>query len=171
MKELFVSENDWDSHRELLYVALENTRNAAVEFGRGFGSTRLMDEYCYKNGRIFISVETNGEWNKKCHVVYGWSVNDDNYLNVMQEWPDVFKDPIGLLFIDSAPGEQRKDLIKKYANRAITILAHDTEEGAEYVYGMKEILSTFKYRLDYKPEGKPWTTAVSNFIDVSKWKV
>lgn len=73
------------------------------------------------------------------------------------------------MFIDGKPGEQRKELIEKHRNNAHVIVVHDTEPGAEYVYGMAEILSTFKYRLDYEPEGEPHTTAVSNFINVCDW--
>jgi hypothetical protein len=76
-----------------------------------------------------------------------------------------------LVFIDLAPAEKRKVILSMLEEREMSdmFVIHDTEDGAEYVYGMKEILSTFKYRLDYQPEGKPRTTAVSNFIDVTKW--
>ena len=75
---------------------------------------------------------------------------------------------IGLMFIDAAPAEIRKLLISKYKDIPVMVI-HDTEPGAEYVYGMNEVLSSFKYRLDYQPEGKPHTTAVSNYINVCEW--
>jgi hypothetical protein len=87
----------------------------------------------------------------------------------MEEWPEDFKENLSILFVDSAPGEERKEVIKKYLHRADVIIAHDVEPGAEYVYGMTPILSTFKYRLDFTPEGKPHTCVVSNVIDVTQW--
>jgi hypothetical protein len=81
------------------------------------------------------------------------------------------QDLVGLMFIDCAPAEDRRALVSLFKNIDGVLIIHDTEPGAEYVYGLKEILSTFKYRKDYAPEGKPWTTAVSNFIDVSKWEL
>jgi len=74
-----------------------------------------------------------------------------------------------VLFVDCAPGEIRKDLIQKWRNKAKIIVAHDTEIGAEYVYGMADVLSSFKYRLDYQPNGKPSTTIISDFFNVMEW--
>lgn len=153
------STNDYDSHIELLYTSLINTSGNAVELGCGYGSTLLIREYCEKNDRKFVSLENNTEWAKKfsSHVV------SENYHEA-----DLFM-PCGLLFIDSKPGEDRKHLIADYAHKADVIVVHDSEIGAEYVYGLSNVLNSFKFRLDYKPEGKPGTTAVSNFIDVRQW--
>ena len=151
------STNDWDSHRPLLYVALNNTEKGIIEFGCGDGSTDLLRNHKHA-GFKFLSFENNKEWASK----FGSKTGFKKYL----ELPNV---DTGMIFIDSAPGEERKYLIAKHNMTADVIVVHDTEEGAEYVYGMKEILSTFKYRLDYQPLGKPHTTAVSNFIDLTNW--
>lgn len=82
---------------------------------------------------------------------------------------DVYLHKPSLLFIDSAPGEQRKDLVILHKNNAEVIVLHDTEPGAQSIYGITEVLNSFKYRLDYYPEGMPGTTALSNFVDVTKW--
>ena len=160
MKELFVSINDWDSHRELLYVALKNTNGLVVEFGCGFGSTPLLEKYCIEHAREFISVDTDKEYSDLFPCTH--LVND---ILLDFELPTETE----LLFVDSKPGEQRKDIIDIYQYLAKVIVVHDTEEGAEYVYGMKSILSTFQYRKDFKPEGKPQTTIVSNFVNVGEW--
>lgn len=170
MKELFVSENDWDSHRPMLYCALLNTNGAVVELGSGLGSTPLLRSYCADSNRAFYSFESNKEWAIKTGSIFvngyiirdGESILNEMFINLMD---------LGLMFIDFAPGEERKVALQQYAKMVAVLVVHDTEPGAEYVYGLKEILSTFKYRKDYAPEGKPWTTAVSNFIDVSKWEL
>ena len=151
------SENDWDSHRPLLYLTLENSYGGVVEFGAGDGSTKLINEFCSGTWRDFVSFDNNKEWCKRVGSKYC-----EDYLGISIEGD------LCVVFIDAAPAEIRKELIKKW-NWVHFIVIHDTEEGANYVYGMSEILSTFKYRIDYRPEGKPHTTAVSNFIDVTKW--
>jgi hypothetical protein len=155
------SGNDWDSHRPALYLAAINTRpKDIVELGCGYGSTTLLNELCKSSGRPFFSFETNRDWAKKFDSV--------QVVSSYEEAP-MLKYKGGLLFVDCAPGDLRKKLIEKHADDFGVLIIHDTETGADYVYGMAEILSTFKYRLDYRPEGKPHTTAVSNFINVEEW--
>lgn len=156
------SENDWDSHKPMLNLCLNNTKGYVVEMGMGFGSTPMISFHCNINSRVFYSYETNREWYNKCAMFDCGKILTDDYL--MQDIGDV-----DLLFVDAAPGEVRKKLIDKYKDIVGVIVVHDTEPGAEYVYGMNEVLSTFKYRLDYTPEGKPHTTAVSNTVNVSEW--
>lgn len=159
----WLSKDDWDSHRELIYLALSKTdRKPFTEFGCGLGSTPLLKNYCHNDRRLFFSYETNREWASKFKDVTVMNDYDEIHLS-----DGNFKQ--GILFIDSAPGDQRKELIKKHANHANIIIVHDTEPGAEYVYGMSNILSSFKYQLNYTPKGKPHTTAVSNFVNVEEW--
>lgn len=155
------SESDWDSHRPCLYMALYNTTKIVCELGCGYGSTELISEFCKKHERLFYSYDTNEDWVEK---MGGKTSLISNYISDIR-----MNTKVDVLFIDCAPGEIRKDLIRKLSDRASIIVVHDTEEGAEYVYGMSEILSSFKYRLDYQPKGKPHTTAISNFIDVTNF--
>jgi len=152
------STNDWDSHRPLLFEAIQRVAGNVYEFGCGDGSTSLLTKWCSK--RRFFSFETNLEW-------------ADKFINVVPvfAYSDICApiDKLGVLFIDSAPADTRPQLIQDWRNLAQVIVVHDTEIEAEYVYGMKDILSTFKYRLDYQPEGKPHTTAVSNTVNVCTW--
>ena len=150
------SESDWDSHRELLYLALENTDGFVIELGSGFGSTPLLQDYCREKNRDFITYETNKEWAEKTG-----SVHTETYFKELGK--------IGLLFIDCAPGEIRKDLIEFYKEDAVVIMSHDTQNSAIYVYHMEEVLSSFKYRLDYQPKEKPSTTIVSETVNVCEW--
>jgi len=157
------STNDWDSHRPLLYISLVNSsQNTVLEFGCGEGSTELILFSSKNFQRPFYSFETNPEYAEKFKefgVIYV-----DDYLSL-----ENFTDKANVVFVDAAPAEARKGIINIWKDKSDIIVVHDSEPGAEYVYGLSEILSTFKYRLDYQPEGKPHTTAVSNFIDVTKW--
>lgn len=163
-----ISDNDFDSHREALYLALSKTAGSVVEFGAGDGSTRMIEKYCRMNNRSFLSYETNKEWAEKYPDT---TTLVPNYLSLPIFRPNTLDlmVGIGLAFIDAAPAEIRKDLIDIHKDNANVLIIHDTESGAEYVYGMSEVLSPFKYRLNYAPVGKPHTALVSNYIDVSQW--
>lgn len=152
------SKNDWDSHREALYLAWNNLDGFFIEMGCGYGSTSLLEFYCGLERMGFVSFDTDIEWAKNfTHTLV---------LNDLLELPPM---EVSMLFVDSKPGEKRKDLIAKWKKFAKVIIAHDVEPGANYVYGMADILSTFKYQLYYRPEGKPHTAIVSNFINVEEW--
>ncbi len=71
----------------------------------------------------------------------------------------------GTVFIDHRPGERRIEEIKRFEYKADIIVVHDTEQ-SEYKY--ETVFKNFKYRYDYK-RYTPYTTLVSNFIDVTKW--
>lgn len=154
------SESDWDSHRGLLWLCLEKLKPSfVVECGCGHGSTLLLDKHC----KSFTSYETNAEWFDKMLP----SVPDSLFW--IDCWGSMATQDCDLLFVDCAPGEIRKDIISEHKDTARVIVVHDSESGAEYVYGMSEVLNSFKYRLDYAPESKPHTTAVSNSIDITQW--
>ena len=153
------STNDWDSHRPLLWLAVNLAQvNKVWEFGCGYGSTKLLHNYCIEQGISFGSVDTNKDWAKKFECT-----------NHVHSYDLIGKIGEAILFVDCAPGEIRKLIIDKYKDDAKVIIVHDSEKTSNYVYGMADILSTFKYRIDYCPEGKPWTTAVSNFVNIEEW--
>jgi hypothetical protein len=153
--------NDWDSHRPLLHLALQKNNGFVIEAGCGFGSTVLIDKFVDKGN--LISYETNEMWFEKMYpLIKGAMV-------LLKKWDDIYLQSCNLFFCDAAPAEDRILLMDKFKDLAEVIIVHDTEESADYVYHLKDILNTFKYRLDFRPEGMPHTTAVSNFIDVEKW--
>ena len=149
------STNDWDSHLPAIYLVLlkDKETHPLAEFGSGH-STQIINEYC-RGHRKFESYENDKEW---C-VIPSKYVDDYSKVHLMLGY---------IVFIDGKPGEERKLLIERYKNNHLLII-HDTEPGADYVYHMSEVLSTFKYRLDYQPEGKPHTTVVSNTVNVCTW--
>jgi hypothetical protein len=160
--------SNYDSHRPLLWEALEATKGLVIEMGCGYGSTPFLDEYCADEKRRFISYENNPDW-------YGKMKLETRDMRLIKFWDEVFlthkdvdKDPIGVLFIDHAPGERRKIDIALHANQAKIIIAHDTEPAADHGYKMRAELKKFKYMIDYETNGA-WATAVSNFIDVTQW--
>lgn len=161
--------NDWDSHKPMLYwVVFHMKQGHIVEFGCGDGSTNQLWNLTTKMGMGFRSYETNEEWAKKfddrvVKTCYRYMTACTDLLHQSRVRPAV-------VFIDCAPGELRKELIEFWRHNAYVIVVHDTEDGADYVYGMKEVLSSFKYRADLELPGHPRTTAVSMKEDLNEWK-
>ena len=149
--------DDYSSHRPLVWMILEGDKekHPFAEFGSGH-STDIFREYCKHNNRNFESYENDKEWVNHTGSTY---IEDYKKLNLLMGY---------ILFIDGKPGEERKSLIEINKDKHILII-HDTENSSNFVYGMAEVLSTFKYRVDYCPEGKPWATAVSNFVNIEEW--
>lgn len=154
--------SNYDSHRPLLWAALEATQGLVVEMGCGYGSTPFLTEYCNEHKRELASYENNEEWFNKMK-------GQSPHIKYIMNWDFVQVRP-SLLFIDHAPGERRKVDIYRYADIAKIIVAHDTEPAADHGYRMRAELKKFKYLIDYETDGA-WASAVSNFIDVTKFEL
>jgi hypothetical protein len=178
----WMPEDDFSSHRPMLYRAIMNVAHSAfIEFGTGFGSTPLLKKTysSHFSDKDYISYENNHEWftNMKSSDYQLLPFTSEPafysgkhamfYVRNLLE-PNIWKGSI--LFVDCAPGELRKHLISKHSNIAKLIIVHDTEPGAEYVYGMADILGSFKYRCDLIVDGNPQTTVVSNLYEFDNWK-
>ncbi len=174
--------DDFSSHRPMLYRAIMNTHhNGFFEFGTGRGSTPLLQElYATEDLQLndCISYESDYQWfelmltKKHERVAHAENLYTHRNHTLFYE-PDYLQVNVwkgSIVFIDCAPGELRKYLISKHSNIAKLIIVHDTEPGAEYVYGMQEILNSFKYRCDLIVEGGPQTTVVSNLYEFNNWK-
>lgn len=163
------TQDDYGSHLPLLWLTLNKVKDIPVtEFGCGLSSTPLLANLCMEQDRGFEFVDTDKDWIEKVNKV----------LRVEGLFPEstlvgscLDVDWIGneIIFVDSKPGEERKDIIEKWRNHCPVIIAHDVESGAEYVYGMNKVLNSFKYRLYFQPEGKPHTCVVSNTVNVTTW--
>lgn len=177
----WMPEDDFSSHRPMLYRVIKNIHHVGFfEFGTGKGSTPLLqslyatdfpqnDCISYESDYQWYELMKSSSYDALPHGENIWTHKnhtlfyEPDYLHV-----NVWKGSI--VFIDCAPGELRKHLISKHSNIAKLIIVHDTEAGAEYVYGMAEILNSFKYRCDLIVEGAPQTTIVSNLYEFNNWK-
>jgi hypothetical protein len=158
-------DSNYNSHLPLLWEALEATKGLVIEMGMGHGSTPFLSEYCEQRDRELISYENDRGWLEKFsqythrkHFVIDW-----NMVSIANNFASV-------VFIDHAPGERRKYDISAFSSKAEIIVAHDTEPAADHGYQMRAELAKFKYCFEYETNGA-WATAVSNFIDITKWKV
>lgn len=167
-KEEFTKDSQgYGSHRPLLWEALEATKNLkrpVLELGAGESSTPYLRQYCKDNDLKFRSYDSDHAWAKKMGVYY----NDGNWdkLNCWDiHW--------GVVLLDLAPGEYRRVALMNL--NAEVIVLHDSEPVGWNAsdYRVRPLFSKFKYMIDDIPKekGAPWTTALSNTIDVTQFKL
>lgn len=143
----------------MLLLGLQVSKGDVVELGSGEGSTMLLRNYCEDHERKFTSYDNNEDWALKTGAIWirDWQTDI--------EWVN----PCGLLFIDSAPGEFRREMLMIMHSLADVIVIHDSEENGAGDYNLD--FSMFKYRLNYNLRGGgAGTTMVSNKIDVTKYE-
>lgn len=164
-KEAFLKDlSAWGSHRVLLFEALEATKDShlpVVELGCGDCSTPYLMEYCEKNKRVFFSFDSDKMWAEK----YG-----SDYVKDWERHP-LWLQKYSVCLLDLAPGEYRRVALMKL--NADIIVIHDSEPKGWNAsdYRVRPLFNQFKFVKDDQPKekGSPWTTALSNTIDVTKW--
>lgn len=156
----------WGNHRTLLWHALEATKKSSLpilELGSGPSSTPYLRQYCRDEGILFQTYETDKNWATTMNS--RWVANWDKE----KFWDEKFS----TVLLDCAPGEYRKIALMKL--NAEIIVLHDSEPVGWNAsdYQVRPLFKNFKYYKDHIPieKGSPWTTALSNIIDVTKWKL
>lgn len=162
-KEQFLFQiSNWDNHRPLLWLALQETEGDVLELGCGQGSTPFLKKYCEKNKRNFFSYDSGLDWANQFGSIY---CRDWNNF----DWSHKYD----VAFIDHAPGEHRKLALKLLKNKAKIIVIHDSEPKGHNSsdYQVRELFDQFKYVIDLKSK-KPgaWASMLSNIIDLDKFK-
>lgn len=156
--------NPWGSHRFFLWQALQATTNSlysVVELGCGDNSTPYLLRYCEDGDRVFFSYDSDKLWADK----YG-----SDYVKDWDKHP-LWIQQYSVCLLDMAPGEYRKTALMKID--AEIIIVHDSETPGWNAsdYKVRPLFSKFKYVKDDVPKekGAPWTTALSQTIDVTKF--
>lgn len=154
------------THMLTLMKAIENTTGDVCEVGAGFYSTPLLHWLCLN--RNLVTYEHHPDY-----VHYAKKFRNDNHrVRETEDFSDMdFDRHWSVVFIDHTADKcknphKRGDDAIKFKN-ADLIVMHDTE--CEKEYGYDKVFPHFKYRYDWK-HNKPWTSIVSNVIDVSKWQ-
>lgn len=155
---------NWATHMPLLVRMFDKTEGDVLEMGTGYYSTSVLGWLCELSGRNLYSYEGKAKW-------YGKIIRKAKPFHKIifcQNWDEAdIERHWGLAFIDHGPNERRQIDIKRLANHADIIVIHDTEPACDNLYHYSSIFPLFKYRVDFT-KYKPWTSAVSNFVDVSK---
>ncbi len=159
------------THIPTLLKVIPLTTGDVCEMGAGFNSTPILHWLC--QGRKLVTYENDQDYFRLAHQYQ----TNNHRIRKVDDWKEVdFDRHWGVVFIDhSYKGKgfqpeglpQRGDDVLKFKNVDIFIL-HDTEPEEEEHYHYNLVFPHFKYRYDWK-ETKPWTSVISNTIDVTKW--
>jgi len=165
----------WNNHLPLLWIALEATGEGdVVELGCGDGSTNQLDLYCKAKGRKLYSFEMLPEWLERFKPLE----SDYHKLEAIQNknWTGVHVRHANatVVLIDHNPGEDRGDRLRQFEDNQGIVVCHDSEPrpcGGNYGWDF----STWKYVIHVAvpmngETNGTWATAVSNTIDITKFK-
>lgn len=152
---------NYTTHISTLMVALQATTGTVIEVGGGQSSTPFLHWICKAQRRKLITYE-----NHPAYYEYARSFKSPLHsIRKIEDWDDMKIEKAGVVFIDHHPSERRSVDAIRFKDHADIVVIHDTERDDEK-YKVKEIWPHFKYRYDWT-ECRPWTTMVSNTIDVT----
>lgn len=156
------------THIPTLLKLIPKTTGDVCEIGAGVYSTPILHWLC--QGRTLVTYENN-----EAYLHYARKFQSNNHrikpmldVDFDKHWSVVFIDHTlrGRRYHDRDTMDRGDDVLL-FKDADIFVL-HDSEpmEGDKYKY--EQLWPKFKYRYDWK-ECKPWTTTLSNKIDVTKW--
>lgn len=157
---------NFGTHIPVLIRVLQISQGPVLELGMGVFSTPLLHILCAKDNRLLISFESNQYYFER-HQEFK---TDMHRINFVENW-DLAKiedKKWGVAFIDHDPTSRRHIEARRLTNVAEFVVIHDSEPERRCRY--QDIYPLFKYRFDYK-EFTPWTTVLSNFVNLADFKV
>ncbi len=152
------------THMLSLIKAIGITDGDVCEMGAGFSSTPLL--HWLTLGRKLVTYESDPDY---AHFARKFVSNNHKVRHTKNFNDADFDRKWSVVFIDHSPKRPRRrgnDAIK-FVNADLIVL-HDTEPESIAHYGYDVVFPLFKYRYDWTL-CKPYTSVVSNTIDVSKW--
>lgn len=157
---------NFGTHLPVLIKLLEMSKGPVLELGMGVFSTPVLHILCAKYKRLLVSYESNKYYTER-HQDF---ITDLHKINFVRNWDEAKIEEInwGLAFVDHDPTSHRHIEAGRLANVAKFVIIHDSEPNRNCNYD--EIYHLFKYRFDYK-KSTPWTTVLSNFVDLTDLKI
>lgn len=151
------------THLPMLMLALNRvTRGDVLELGCGDYSTPILHYACQGQGRLLYSLDSNAEWLRKflplgspAHV-FEHAQDWDAVRCINQEW--------GVALVDHEPAARRGIELKRLAQCARVVVAHDVEDQRSYNYDF----SMYRY-VHIDRTHRAHTALLSNFVDVARW--
>lgn len=151
----------YSTHMSTLLAALQATDGKVIEFGGGPSSTPLLHWVCKAARRKLLTYESHPKYYEYEHTF----TSPLHKIQLVENWNETIVEPAGVVFIDHHPSGRRHIDAIRFKDSADLVVIHDTERDDDN-YRNREIWPHFKYRFDFK-ECRPWTTIVSNKIDLS----
>lgn len=155
------------SHLPVLAKALSVTSGDVLELGTGLMSTPFLHFMCGSQGRYLASYENDPAfyaWALQCQAAW----HDILYVESWDQAP--IERVWSVALIDHGPSERRTADIRRLAGLVSCIVIHDTYWKENKHYHYEDIWPLFRWRYDYTLF-KPYTTLVSNFMDLSEFRV
>ncbi len=156
----------YETHRPVLCEAVLRVSSGIIlELGAGEGSTPALHEVSLLTGRPVVTIDNDHAWTERfAHL------RSDNHAVVHVAWADLDNSlfqalPYAIALVDSEPPGRRVVDLRWLASRAKVVVVHDTENPN---YGYDAALDLFRYKTTYQGH-VPWTSVLSNFVDVSSW--
>jgi len=158
----FKNPKHWSTHMPLLIKAVQATQGTVVEVGGGVFSTPLLHWLCKMQGRRLITYENEAQF-----MAFSKEFQSEKHsVRLIEDWDAMdFRSKRGVVFIDHHPEFRRGLDAIRFKDSADIIVMHDTERPEKYNYN--GVWEHFKYVQHYR-DAKPWTSMVSNTIDVTK---
>lgn len=156
----------WGSHLPVLMKLVYETTGDVLELGMGLYSTPFLHWACYPNRTLF-----SYESDRECYELNKQYKNGlQHQVFYVENWNDAFIDRGSshiwdVALVDHAPSQRRVVEIERLKDSAKYIVVHDTQRNKRFC-NFESIYPLFKYRYDYT-KAVPYTTVLSNFVDVS----
>ena len=132
-----------------------------LDMGCGNYSSYALSMFSRVTKRKVFTLEEKKDWIKNFEHLQT-DLHKFQWVHKWEECALIDEHRWNIVLVDHAPGERRKEDIKRLTNNADYLIVHDTEEGG---YQYETVLPSFKYRYDYKVV-RPWTTVVSNVYNL-----
>ena len=157
--------NGYGTHRPLLCEAIMRTTGPILELGMGDSSTPSLHGVAEACGRFVCSYDHDASWVER-YVKLRSIHHRIEHVTSWEECP-IESTRWAVALVDHAPAARRAVDIARLAEHADVVVVHDTEDPA---YAYDSVFATYKYRLDDRARN-PWTTLLSNYVDVSAWPI
>lgn len=152
---------NYTTHISTLMVAIQATEGLVIELGGGQSSTPFLHWILKAGRRMLYTYDDN-----QAYYEYAKSFQSPLHrIRKVDDWDDVPVEEAGVVFVDHHPSYRRSIDAIRFKDAADLVVIHDTERDDEN-YRNSDIWPHFKYRYDFT-EARPWTTIVSNKIDVT----
>jgi len=157
----------YGSHLPVLTKIVNLTTGPIIELGVGLYSTPYLHYACYGSKRQLVSYDNSDGW-----IRYFRDCRSDFHeINLITDWDKLqINDGADIVFVDHLPDFRRAVEAGRFANHAKFVILHDSEPQNDQHVRYSTIYPLFKYRFDYTA-CLPHTTVLSNFIDLSSFKI
>jgi hypothetical protein len=160
---------NYATHLPALMRALALTDGPVLELGMGLFSTPYLHYACLLAERYLASYDNNEGWARTFSQYGNFSEASHHSIFIVDDWDAVHMEaPWSVALVDHSPSERRVTEIKRLANLARIIVAHDSNGRWENQYHYSTIYPLFRYRTDWTGDGRH-AVVLSNFVDLERF--